>query len=114
VTTTEDDEQLEFYNVEELVSFPVRYLRELAAIEGVSVHHHATKAEIVARLLDLPASSIQIPLTPEQMLREAIQLRSWVRGVPPRYACLTADDKRFINWMHDLLPAVLRGLTEGT
>ncbi len=36
-------------------------------------------------------------LSPEEMLRVAAQLRSWVRGVPPPYACLTARDKRWLT-----------------
>jgi hypothetical protein len=65
-----------------------------------------TRADLVSLLL---TGEVHLP-TPESMMREAIQLRQWARGVPPPYACLKAEDKKWMKHYGQYIPLVAMGL----
>lgn len=93
--TTLQDFISEGWTTEELREFSIDELRGIAHHEArVDVPANATKADLVAFLSGQIA---EIPPQPEDMIRTAIQYRSWVRGVPPAHACLTAADKYYLN-----------------
>lgn len=96
----------EGWTADDLYSCSIRELKELAAGTGVSIPYGATKADVVAlltgRYVHVVPSADDICA---QMLQEAAQLRSWVRGVPrDSRACLSHE---WIRWLqaHDV-PAI--------
>lgn len=88
---------------EELTQMTRTEMQELLEGEyGIAVPMSATKADLVALMV---GEICEIPLSPEDMIRTAIQYRQWVRGVPPWRACLTAADKFYLkNLLHALDP----------
>lgn len=93
----------EGWTAEELREFTLDELRGIARNEAaVNIPANATKADLVALL---SGEIDEIPLRPEDMIRTATLYRSWVRGVPPAHACLTAADKWYLtNLWHALDP----------
>lgn len=70
---------------------------------GLAIPQSATKADLVALMV---GDVDEIPPSPEDMIRTAMQLRAWVRGVPQAWdSCLTASDKFYLqNLWHALDP----------
>lgn len=86
----------------ELASMSRSEIIYLAQEHGLRPPMNATKADLVALVL---GDIDEIPQSPEDMLRVAVQYRAWVRGVPPGDACLTAADKFYLqNLFHILDP----------
>jgi hypothetical protein len=87
----------EEWTAEDLYSCSIKELRMLADETGIRAPYGATKADLVALLLgDIAQVVPSADDICNAMLREAAQLRSWVRGVPPGHACLTPHD---MSWL---------------
>lgn len=92
----------EGWTAEELSILDRQDLVEIICEAGYNVPSSATKADLVALMM---GEIDEIPMRPEDMIRTAMQYRSWVRGVPPPHACLTAADKWLLtNLWHALDP----------
>lgn len=89
------DLKTEGWTYDDLWSCTTRELQALANEAGCTIPYGATKADVVALLMgDLAQVVPSADDICTAMLREAAQYRSWVKGVPPPYACLTAKDKQ--------------------
>jgi hypothetical protein len=90
--------QDEEWSEDDLSRMPLRELQTLAWECGHGDVRGLVKADVVSLLL---TGELPMP-TPESFLMASRQLRQWVRGVPPPYACLTAGDKRWLKWVSEL------------
>lgn len=88
--------ETEGWTYEDLTSLSTRELLQLAYTMDITLPGHATKAEMVARLLN---GGVLPDPTPQMMLSEMHQLRSWVNGVPPGTdALLSAEQKAWLTY----------------
>lgn len=88
--------QTEGWTATDLWDCTASELKSLAGSMGYPLPQNATKAEMVALMT---GEVIPRRDPAHDMLREASQLASWRRGVPPPHACLTADDKLWVQRM---------------
>jgi hypothetical protein len=97
----EDEE----WTAEDLFCMTLSELRALALECGQGDVRGLAKADVVSLLL---TGELPMP-TPESFLTAARQLRQWVRGVPPPYACLKAEDKSWMKHYGQYIPLVALG-----
>lgn len=96
MTTTTVNLEEEGWTLDDLNSLTVQELRHLAYTMDIELPGWATKAEMVARLLN--GGELPDP-TPEMLISYMHRLRSWTKGVPPASdALLNAEQKAWLSY----------------